>query len=100
MQFTPFTIHTFYCAPFTFTALVVSIILQFLLQKVIHTLENHILVVRDWQTSATQFFSEKVSEFWAVNEFRRKFSIVDVWQDPDTPLCEKKCKKIMELMVS
>ena len=100
MKFAPFILHTFYSTTSTFTALVALIILQFLLQKVIHTLENHILVVRDWQTSATQFFSEKVSEFWAVNEFRRKFSIVDVWQDPDTPLCEKKCKKIMELMVS
>ena len=77
--------------PFTFTALVALILLEFLWQKVIHKLENHILVVRGLLMILSKicdkvFFSKKVSGFWAANKFQRKTSIVDVCQDSDT-LC-------------
>ena len=77
--------------PFTFTALVALILLEFLWQKVIHKLENHILVVRGLLMILSKicdkvFFSKKLSGFWAANKFQRKTSIVDVCQDSDT-LC-------------
>ena len=75
MKVTPFTFHTCYSTPFTFIALVALILLQFLLQKIIHTLKNHILVVRGVLMILSNicdkvFFQKNLADFGLLTNFR------------------------------